>query len=156
MTLSAKMHTGKSSIYLPCLSYETAKVHVISVIKVKCFCTLQSLVNTKDIKLPYFLCFNFLDFFVGLNDTSEVSYISYRNFDDKCRFSVRNSGRILMTYHMLTNVDFLSQNSFKQEFLKNSEDICCFSNRHSWRIPLLSVSILQEFLKNSYDILSTN
>ena len=25
------MHTGKSSIYLPCLSYETAKVHVISV-----------------------------------------------------------------------------------------------------------------------------
>ena len=119
----AKMHTGKSSIYLPCLSYETAKVHVISV---KGQVLLQSLVNTKDIKLPYFLCFNFLDFFEGLNDTGEVNYISDRNsyrnswriplpsavfeqeflknFDDKCRFSVRNSGRILMTYHMLTNL----------------------------------------------------
>ena len=31
LTFRAKMHTGKSSIYLPCLSYETAKVHVISV-----------------------------------------------------------------------------------------------------------------------------
>ena len=55
LTFRAKMHTGKSSIYLPCLSYETAKVHVISV---KGQVLLQSLVNTKDIKLPYFLCFH--------------------------------------------------------------------------------------------------
>ena len=138
MTLSAKMHTGKSIIYLPCLSYETAKVHVISV---KGQVLLQSLVNTKDIKLPYFLCFNFLDFFVGLNDTGE----EYR-----CHllFFNRNSWRILMT-----NVVFLSK--IMEEFWEKvdiSQHMICHQNysRISDRKTTFVIKILQEFLlKNS-------
>ena len=126
MTLSAKMHTGKSSIYLPCLSYETAKVHVISV---KGQVLLQSLVNTKDIKLPYFLCFNFLD------DTGEVSYISDRNLEEfRCHllFFNRNSWRILMT-----NVVFLSK--ILEEFWWH---IIC------WLMSTFSLRILEKFWRH--------
>ena len=57
LTFRAKMHTGKSSIYLPCLSYETAKVHVISV-RSRAFVVLS---KYQRYQIALFFCFHFLE-----------------------------------------------------------------------------------------------